>query len=84
MTDLSNSAKERGLPAPPPPPRRAGTPRIRARTALVTAVVAVLAAGGGYAIARGTAGSPARRRFPGRRRFPATGRRFPGDSRHWG
>ena len=59
MTDLNDSATERGLPAPPPPPRRAGTPRIRARTAVVTAVIAVLAAGGGYAIARGTASSPA-------------------------
>src|SRR5271157_152985 len=59
MTDLDNSAKERGLPAPPPPPRRAGTPRIHARAALVTALIAVLAAGGGYAIARGTESSPA-------------------------
>ena len=84
MTDLDNSATERGLPAPPPPPRRAGTPRIHARTALVTAIIAVLAAGGGYAIAMGTASSPASTASTGRRRFPATGRRFPGDSRHWG
>ena len=58
MTDLNNSAEERGLPASPPP-RRARTPRIHARTALVTAVIAVLAAGGGFAIARGTASPPA-------------------------
>jgi rusticyanin len=58
MTDLNNSTIERGLPAPPPPPR-AGTPRIHARTALVMAIIAVLAAGGGYVIARGTASSPA-------------------------
>ena len=58
MTDLDNSAKERGLPAPPAPPRRAGITRIHARTALVTAIIAVLAAGGGYAIARGSVDRP--------------------------
>ena len=77
MTDLDNSAKERGLPAPPPPPRRAGTPRIHARTALVTAIIAVLAAGGGYAIARGTASSPASAASPA---APATGGSNPGMS----
>ena len=77
MTDLDNSAKERGLPAPPPPPRRAGTPRIHARTALVTAIIAVLAAGGGYAIAWGTASSPAPAASPA---TPATGGSNPGTS----
>ena len=72
MTDLNNSAKERGLPAPPPPPRRAGTPRIHARTALVTAIIAVLAAGGGYAIARGAASSPAPAASPAAAASPAT------------
>lgn len=54
-----NSSEDQGLPAPPPPPGRARTPRIRGRTALVTAVIALAAAGGGYAIAQGTASSPA-------------------------
>jgi rusticyanin len=59
MTDFNSPATDnRELPMPPPP-RRGGTPRPRARTALVTAVIAVIAAGGGYAIARGTASSPA-------------------------
>ena len=84
MTDLDNSAKERGLPAPPPPPRRAGTPRIHVRTALVTAIIAVLAAGGGYAIARGTASSPAAAASPppaaASPAAPATGGSNPGTS----
>ncbi len=83
MTDLDNSAKERGLPAPPPPPRRAGTPRIHARTALVTAIIAVLAAGGGYAIARGTASTPASAASPAAAASlatPATGGSNPGTS----
>jgi len=84
MTDLSNSAQERGSPAPPPPPGRPGTPRIRARTALVAAVVAVLAAGGGYAIARGTASSPAAAASPppaaASPAAPATGGSNPGTS----
>ena len=84
MTDLDNSAKERGLPAPPPPPRRAGTPRIHARTALVTAIIAVLAAGGGYTIARGTVSSPAPAASPppaaASPAAPATGGSNPGAS----
>ena len=57
MTDHNSSiGADRGLPAPPP---RRGTPRPHARIALVTAVIAVLAGGGGYAIARATAVPPA-------------------------
>jgi hypothetical protein len=72
MTDLNNSAKERALPAPPPPPRRAGTPRIYARIALVTDLIAVLGAGGGYAVARGTASSPAPAASPPAAASPTT------------
>jgi rusticyanin len=57
MTDLNSSVSgNRDLPTPPSPPRR-GTPRPRARMALVAAVIAVIA-GGGYAIARDTSSSP--------------------------
>jgi rusticyanin len=57
MTDLNSSTEDRGLTQPPPSPARPSRPR--GQIALVTAVIAVIAAGGGYAIARGTASSPA-------------------------